>query len=306
MRGGLSLANLRIKKSEDQMFHHILFPIDFSERCKQAVPFVKAFAKRYSAKVTLMHVIQIPTGWYGGAEPVYPITFDVEAMENDARQELVKFYIGPNGSEPQNNVAQTVTHGDPAHAIVQYAEQVGVDLIMMPTHGYGKFRRFLVGSVTARVLHDAHCPVWTAAHAEKDCDSSPECREILCAVDGSENSIPVIRDAVMLGCELAAKVRLVHAVPPFYPDATVLAAEGPDFYVESARRQIHELQRKAGTNLELCVDAGNVSEIVRKAAIHHDADLIVIGRGKIHERFGGLRTHVYSIIRDSPCAVLSV
>jgi nucleotide-binding universal stress UspA family protein len=177
---------------------------------------------------------------------------------------------------------------------------------MMPTHGYGKFRRFLLGSVTARVLHDAHCPVWTASHAENDCDSSPKYREILCAVDGSEKSVPVIRDAVMLGGELTAKVRLVHAAPYVYPDAQSLIAEAPEFYIEAARRRIYNLQRQAGTNLELCIDSGNVSDVIRKVAIHHDADLIVIGRGKVHERFGGLRTHVYAIIRDSPCPVLSV
>jgi hypothetical protein len=66
LRDGLSLASLITKEGEDDMFHHILFPIDFSKRCNQATPFVKAFANRYRAKVTLMHVIHIPTGWYGG------------------------------------------------------------------------------------------------------------------------------------------------------------------------------------------------------------------------------------------------
>jgi nucleotide-binding universal stress UspA family protein len=288
------------------MFHHILFPIDFSERCRQATPFVKAFANLYRAKVTLMHVIQIPTGWYGGADAAYPIMFDVEAMENDARRELGKFYSGGNDSEPQIDIAETVNQGEPGSAIVQYAEQAGVDLIMMPTHGYGKFRRFLLGSVTARVLHDAHCPVWTAAHAEEGWESSPKCRQILCAVDGSEKCLPLIRDAVMLGCELSAKVRLVHAIPFLDSDLTVGLPDGAERFVESARRRIQELQREAGTNLELCLDTGNVSDVVRKAAVHHEADLVVIGRGKIHERFGGLRTNAYAIIRDSPCPVLSV
>jgi nucleotide-binding universal stress UspA family protein len=288
------------------MFHHILFPIDFSKRCNQAIPFVKAFANRYRAKVTLMHVIHIPTGWYGGVDAAYPIMFDVDEMEKDARRELMKFYVGPNGSEPQSDVAETVTQGEPGLEIVQYAERAGVDLIMMPTHGYGKFRRFLLGSVTARVLHDAHCPVWTAAHVEEESPSLFECRQILCAVDGSEKSLPLIRDAVALGGELTATVRLVHAVPFLYPDADVLLAEGPGFYMECARRRIQELQYEAGTDLELCLETGNVSDVVRKAAVHHDADLIVIGRGRIHERFGGLRTNAYAVIRDAPCPVLSV
>jgi nucleotide-binding universal stress UspA family protein len=306
VRGGRSIADLTIEEGEDQMFHHILFPIDFSERCKQTVPYVKVFAKHYGAKVILMHVIQIPTGWYGGVDGGYPIMFDIEEMERDARRELINFYTGPNGADPKLDVTETVTEGEPGSAIVQYAEQAGVDLIMMPTHGYGKFRRFLVGSVTARVLHDAHCAVWTAAHTEEDAAGAPECRQILCAVDGSEKSLPVISDAVLLGCELTAKVRLVHAVPFLDSDLSMSIPDGARLFNDSARRSLQELQRRAGTNLERCLESGNVSDVVRKAAMHHDADLVVIGRGKFHERFGGLRTNVYAIIRDSPCPVLSV
>ncbi len=57
--------------------------------------------------------------------------------------------------------------GDPAQVITAFAHTQGVDLIMMPTHGYGPFRRLLLGSVTAKVLHDAECPVWTAVHMAK-------------------------------------------------------------------------------------------------------------------------------------------
>jgi hypothetical protein len=54
--------------------------------------------------------------------------------------------------------------GDPASIITEYAARNRVDLIMMPTHGYGTFRSLLLGSVTAKVLHDAECPVWTGVH----------------------------------------------------------------------------------------------------------------------------------------------
>lgn len=288
------------------MFRHILFPIDFSEHCKDAVPFVKAFARRFGAKVTLMHVVQIPSGWYGGIDAAYPVVFDVDEMERAARLELSTFYSGSNESEAQGEVARIVDRGEPGVVIGQFAQDAGVDLIMMPTHGYGTFRRFLLGSVTAEVLHDAHCPVWTAAHAGDEWASHRDCRQILCAVDQTEKSIPVIRRAVELGNELTATVRLVHAVPFMDSDVVAPFAEGPRYFLDLARRGIQDLQLKAGTKLELCMETGNVSDVVRKAAIHHEGDLIVIGRGRIQERFGGLRTHAYAIIRDSPCPVLSV
>jgi hypothetical protein len=50
--------------------------------------------------------------------------------------------------------------------IVEFAHNNNITLIAMPTHGYGLFRRFLLGSVTAKVLHDADCPIWTGVHME--------------------------------------------------------------------------------------------------------------------------------------------
>jgi nucleotide-binding universal stress UspA family protein len=66
------------------------------------------------------------------------------------------------------------------------------------------------------------------------------------------------------------------------------------------------LQRDAGTNFEVCLEGGSAAHVIRAAAFHHEADLVVIGRGSIHETFGRLRTNAYNIIRDSPCPVLSV
>jgi nucleotide-binding universal stress UspA family protein len=57
---------------------------------------------------------------------------------------------------------------------------------------------------------------------------------------------------------------------------------------------------------QLCLGAGEVSHVVRQAALHHGADLVVIGRGHATRTLGRLRTNVYSIIRESPCPVISV
>ena len=276
------------------MFQHILFPIDFSDRCKQVAPSVKALASRHQARVTLMHVVQIPAGWYGGMDGGYPIMFDVEEMKNDARRELTSFYAAVEGPGPDRDIQTFVSHGDAGYAIVQQASESNVDLIMMPTHGYGRFRRLLLGSVTSQVLHDAQCAVWTAAHTEEtSLLNHINCRNILCAVDDTEKSLPLIRRAAELARELTASLTLVHAVPLLLDP-------------EIAQKGIAALQAAAGTKLRVSVAPGNVSDVVREAAVHHATDLIVIGRGRSKERFGGLRTNAYAIIRDSPCPVLTV
>ena len=61
---------------------------------------------------------------------------------------------------------RVIAEGEPAREIIRYAHENEVSLIMMPSHGFGPFRRFMIGSTTAKVLHDAHIPVWTDAHVE--------------------------------------------------------------------------------------------------------------------------------------------
>src|SRR5204863_2910646 len=126
------------------VFKHILFPVDFSNRCYAARPFVQSVAQRFHSRLTLMHVIQTPVGWYGGMEAAYPVMLDVPAMIEDGRKRLNSFFesLEPSG------IGKVIAHGDPAAQIVRYAERNDVDLIMMPTHGCGKFRSLLLGSVT--------------------------------------------------------------------------------------------------------------------------------------------------------------
>jgi nucleotide-binding universal stress UspA family protein len=64
-------------------------------------------------------------------------------------------------------VRQMLLEGDPAVAIVELARSEGMDLIIMPTHVYGRFRRLILGWTTAKLLHDADCAVLTGVHIEE-------------------------------------------------------------------------------------------------------------------------------------------
>ncbi len=200
-----------------------------------------------------------------------------------------------------------VVEGDAARAIDDYARENGADLIMMPTHGYGLFRTLLLGSVTAKVLHDTPCPVWTGVHVEDAPAVSPEFTTVLCAVDGTEDSVASMRFACRIAQDSQARLFLVHAIPG--------AEVAPEKYFdtdlrqyleEEARKTIAQLQENAGVAAPLCVGAGEVSHVVRDSALGHSADLVVIGRGHATRTLGRLRSNVYSIIRDAPCPVISV
>jgi nucleotide-binding universal stress UspA family protein len=282
----------------------ILFPIDFSERTCGAAPFVRAFAEQFGARVTLMSVA--PPLWYAAMGDVgTPVYIDPDELRADLQARLERSLVKELGQLPVERVAEV---GDPAETITRYAHTQGVDLIMMPTHGYGPFRSLLLGSVTAKVLHDSQCPVWTGAHME----GSPgrdhvKPHNVLCAVDGSPKSVPMMEWAAGFAKRSGAAMRIVTVVPTVegWPerqmDREMVAEE-----VKMARERIAYLQREAGIDVPLCVAVGNIPEAVCEEARRHAAGLIVIGRGLLHETFGRLRTHSYGIIRQAPCPVVSV
>jgi nucleotide-binding universal stress UspA family protein len=285
-------------------FQKILFPVDMSDSCTATAPFVEAIARKYDAELTLLHVLQMPYGpipdWYGGAVPVIDTAGIWRAETEAAQSYLTDRFQGLK-------VQRVVTEGDPAQSIDKHAREHGIDLIMMPTHGYGVFRTLLLGSVTAKVLHDASCPVWTGVHVESAPAVSPEAASIVCAVDRTEDSIATMRFACRLAQDYHARLVLVHAIPgPEVPPEKYFDTDLRAYLERDSRKTIAELQNSAGVQAPLCVGMGQVSHVVRDSALGHSADLIVIGRGHATRTLGRLRSNVYSIIREAPCPVISV
>ena len=259
-------------------------------------------AERCQAELTALHVIELPVSVYTTIG--YETMLDLPAIRDAAREQLDAFVRAEFEGILVN---PAVDEGPAAVHICGHAAAHGSDLIMMPTHGYGRFRSALLGSVTAKVLHDAHCPVWTDAHVtDPGVHSQPVCRNMLCAVDLAPKNVPLIRNADRLAHEFGAMLRLVHAIPEAGSRLeTHFDVEHKRFLFESAREQLKTMQSEAGTSLEVCLEGGDVAKVVRAAAEHHRADLVVIGRGVLQEPLGGLRTNTYAVIRESICPVLS-
>jgi nucleotide-binding universal stress UspA family protein len=286
-------------------FGSILFPVDFSERSRAAAPFVLSMAQRYKAKVAVLHALQPPPPLYAGMNTVYPEVYDFEGLSADLRAELEKFA----GAElPKVDVTYAVEMGDPAFVITEYAESEKMSLIAMPTHGYGAFRRALLGSVTAKVLHDAKVPVWTAAHApEPSHRAHPRPRHIICAVDLKPESRQTLEFSIELAAESEASIELVHIAPEGETGPARAESRLHELLIEAARTQLVKIQEAAGaTDVETVLDGGSVADMVRDMAMKKRADLVVIGRGCIQHGMARLRTNSYAIIREAPCPVLSV
>ena len=283
---------------------HILFPLDFSDRSTAAAPFVEAMANRFGAKVTLISVAQ-PFDTSGLGYPSLLLAADTGALLAELKNRLDGALVKEFSQLKVDRVADL---GDPSDVIASFAHQHDVDLIMMSTHGYGTFRSLLLGSVAAKVLHDAKCPVWTAAHgADLPSPDHVKPSVILCAIDSTPRSLPLLKWAAEYSKGLNAELRLIHVVPGM--DSFPASQMNQEFELEmkkEARDQITKLQRSEGVEAHLEVASGNIAELVREEAQRHGAGLVLVGRGVLHETLGRLRSNAYSIIRHAPCPVLSI
>ncbi len=285
----------------------ILAPVVFSGPCEDAVRHAAALACRFHSELVLLHVYVPP--WAAVASPegyATPPQYDIESTLQRIHDELDKFLCEDLKGV---RVRREIYDGDPAVAIAEFAQTEKCDLIVMPTHGYGPFRRFLLGSVTAKVLHDACCPVLTGPHLEHPPEiASPCCRRILCAIDLGPHSRAVLEWAEWMAAAFTSELTVMHVLPSAqtHLDGVYFDPQWRADMAAAARERFAQIQAESGTKHEIRIDAGDVPQTVRDAAASTEANLVVIGRGHTRRLLGRLRANAYAILRESPCPVLTI
>jgi nucleotide-binding universal stress UspA family protein len=277
----------------------ILLPVDFSGQGEGATRYGTALARHFHANLTLLHVNDV----YSPALDAFqnlrgPIdTGWVTALELERLREMNSYQ---EAEFRDLDVQRMVVSGDPARRIAEHARAHQIDLIVMPTHGYGPFRRFLLGSVTAKVLHDVECPVWTGAHMREPPQDWDGVQNVMCAINGGPASERVLRWARDFSSEFEASLTVVHAIPASGPE------QSRSMQTDQAREQIQCLAEKLTLQGGIDIEEGAPVSVVTSAAARTKAGVLVIGRSLDTERLGRLRANAYAIIRESPCPVVSV
>ena len=144
----------------------ILLPIDGSEECKASYEMAADFFHKYGSEITIFYVDQIiPANidYAIGSNPKYNISnvdsaIDMESEGLNFSDSILK--KAKNWFDEKNVPAVTKsTKGDPASSIIDFAEKNSFDMIIMCTHGMSASKRFLLGSVTSKVVHYSKTPV---------------------------------------------------------------------------------------------------------------------------------------------------
>lgn len=283
----------------------ILFPVDFSERSAFAAQRVESLARQFGSVVTMVHVLPPPHYEFSALEVGGTVLNELFANRAaQVSQELNEYAAaGFEGIAAR----RLLLEGDPARRIVEQAAADGSDVIVMPTHGYGSFRRFILGSVTAKVLHDADCPVWTGAHIELPPGAKPAAiRTVLCGVDLGPQSGKAIEWASSMAQACGASLAIAHAIPVGARGGDEAQSECARQMRDEAGQELQKLLEKSGVERETRLLTGDAPKEICELAARMQANLLVIGRGSAAGVFGRLRTNAYAIIRQSPCPVVSV
>lgn len=292
----------------------ILCPIDFSDTSRHALEHAFAFARWYEARVTVLHVLDLPLP----AMPPSGVLMDVSALPplrpEDVAEEVRQFSGLSNGAD-RNRANIAVVKGDPVREILRRADEMPADLLVMGTHGRSGFEALFLGSVTEKVLRSTHVPVLTVP-AAVDRVESVVYKTILCPVEFSDPSTRALEYALTLAKETGARLILLHVIEELL-DVSELGGYA-HLSVPAYRRQLDEDSRtrlrsavpeeaRVWCTPEERVMSGKAYRVIREVAEQEKAEVIVMGvhgRGALSRRLFGSTTH--HVIREARCPVLTL
>jgi len=314
-------------------FRSILFPTDFSKSSEAIASHAVGLAEATNTKVWILNVVPRLEEWHGASEMYSgsvnaglekerkalkeerlnilrqfgPVSVSVtagfekerKALEEERLNILRQFQASHFGSV---NSEVLVRSGGVAEQIIDIAKEADIGLIMMPTQSLGRRRQFLIGSTTAKVLHDAPCPVWTSPHP-RELDPFRPYRRIVLAIDYRSLSGPLLIRASEFADCFGASLSVFSAIP--------VAREADHQQVQKLKRDLestlasHLSQCKVKASIRLMV--GNPGDVIWEVAEDiENADLIITGRGRLDEAAGHLQSHNYEIIWNAPCPVITL
>jgi len=282
-------------------FRKILFPVDYSDPCQAVVPYVKDMLTHFPSELTVLHAYAaeaLADSTLALADPQLPV--EVRAIEEQRLREFaLKMF-------PGRHVESIVELGEPGTVIHRLVQHQGVDLVMLPTHGRGPLRRFLLGSVAAKVLHDVSAAVWTGTgSALTEHSTVIPYKSVLCSIDESDETEAVLKGAASFTAAYHAQLSLVRVVETPPPAMEIDFSGYRKDIINAAQTEVRELLGKLKIDAPYHVVDARIPEGVRQEAVRRKADLVVTGRGRAQGALSRMWSHVYPIVRESPCPVLS-
>ncbi|MEM7798062.1 MAG: universal stress protein [Chloroflexota bacterium] len=273
------------------MFKRILVPLDGSHRAEQALEIVKFLNAEEEIELILLEVIdpvvQAPMSYPLSEVPFSQIDPAISYERADGY--LTNLLGNPTGS--LNNRRAILEYGTADQVIIETAKREAVDLIVMVTHGYKGVDRFILGSVTEKVIRGANCPVLALR------DGAIPSR-FLVTLDCTPFSESILAPSIEFAQTVGAKVTLAHICknqnqasvselhylatldPGLYDRIRTAQTMSTNFYLDDLTDEIEE---KTGISITYELGDGPTCNEILAMADRQGHDLIVM---KTHGRTG--------------------
>jgi len=280
---------------DDFGLRRILVPTDLSDFAALALRYAAMIRERAGSQLTLLYadetylpvdLLEAPLGFYLESAP-------------KSREKLQAKFAEYAKAQIGGKFETIVVQDSPARAILNTAQSMHPDLIIMGTHGRSGVRRAILGSVTENVLHEVESPVLTITPLLMGGRETTISR-ILCPVNFTYVAREALREACAFAQLFEAELTIVYVVEG-------LPADQAD-QVESAFRQWVDPQVRDQVRFtKLVVRDGDPAERVLAAAFEQGSDLIVVGaQHKFFSDATVIGTTTQRITRFARCPVLTV
>jgi nucleotide-binding universal stress UspA family protein len=295
------------------MIEHILCPVDFSESSRRALRWAGYFASKFGAELTLLHVLEVSRFSRGGI--TVPPDF-LEELRHRAEHELSDV-----AWSSREHVHVEVADGDLYEVILDRADRLNVDLLVMSSRRHSAVGRFLKGSLTERVMDHIAIPVLVVTDdLTEGRDSEPTLRTILMAVDFGLATTSVIHTAFEFADRWKAKLLALHVVAPsreVFADRDGFcwlsdeAMEHLEVKLKNARRRrmvnlLRQLHPDT-SGVELITVEGRAPEKICSIARERDVDLVLLGaHGHSMRPLGWMGSTCHKMVQSSCCPTFIV
>jgi nucleotide-binding universal stress UspA family protein len=293
----------------------VLFATDFSPLANAALDHALALAERHGAVFHMLHAVVLHADDPNDPAHHFPDAEQIRRRLEEVAESRMASQLEAHGAGELEVVRAQRRGMSTAPVILEYADEIDADIIVMSTHGRRGLSHALLGSVTEEVVRLSPRPVLTIRGADTD-EAHPRLAHVLVPVDFSRHSEGAVKHALEFCRAYDARMHVLHVFEqPVTPE--VYAGGGPaavsNFSVVegSLREALLGVATRAGAGAEveteIHVTQGRAVAGILDAAQEIPADLIVIAtRG-----LGGL-THVMlgsvtdKVLRRADCPVLTV
>lgn len=239
----------------------ILTPVDFSETSQQALDHAIFMAKIFNARLYFAHILE-PMSYQFEMNEMLSINDKIKKLAYDKLDELATFIHAEHGIYKPEIMIES---GNTSSQIVDVADRIKPDIIVMGTHGVTGVTEFFMGSNAYKVVTQAACPVLTVQkHATRK-----GFKNIVLPIDDSHTSRQKVKHAVEFAKRYGSIIHVVGLM--IEEDAGLLHK------IELMVKQVNEyIDRNNIPNKSKIIVGDNIAKVTMKYANDVDADLVII------------------------------